>query len=367
MAAKKRNNVFDKGKGKALDKKRPRDDSDNSDGDNTSGSNDSIWPLIQVNSITIAEIRVHLSLSLSTHDAECLRIRALFREFMCMATLDFDIPWKQQDMIRERIPRFCRFANNWAAELVVQDIFNLKRTHLLKLERQKKNPETGRASKNPNGARKGVNSKETEQRSGASESRHSPPSSSTYNTSPPGSPSTPNRGCASPTGWMARFSRQPWHRFPAGPHDNSHTAPGALPAEPSPPPGSTRQPNERPLQGGAGSTCEHGGRNEARDETVCASPQSGAELSQGRNAGERDEEAPSVPRRGGLRARVGLVAAALAAADGADEDDDNARKGSGGRKKGAKRKANARPKPKPKKGKDEELFPNAGEEEDGDD
>lgn len=95
---------------------------------------------------------------------------------MCLAALDFDVPWKQQDkvrlgnlytlvsvcliehatlttirQIREKIPRFCRFANNWAGELVVQDIFNHKRTHMLKLERKKKTPGTPRAGEKGGG------------------------------------------------------------------------------------------------------------------------------------------------------------------------------------------------------------------------
>ncbi|KAF8600274.1 hypothetical protein BDV93DRAFT_546472 [Ceratobasidium sp. AG-I] len=344
-------------------------------GSGTSASTDDDWPAddsirppVRISSVTMAEIRAHLGLSLSTDDAEWLRIRALFRDFMCMAALDFDIPWKQQDivrlgnlfaLIRERIPRFCRFANSWASELVVQDVFNHKRTHQLKLQRQKKNLETSRASKNSNDTQKEANSKETGQRSGASKSHHPPPSSSANDVSPPGSPSTPHRGRASPTGWPGSRAASP-----AGPHDDSHAAPGASPAESSPPPSGTRQPDGGPLQGGAGSTREHGSRIEAQDETVHASRQSGAGLSRGRNAGEGNEEAPKVTKRGGLRARAGLAAAALAAANGAAEDDDNARKGSGGSKKGAK--AKVKPKPKAKNGKNEELFPDAGEEDDSD-
>ncbi|KAF8593368.1 hypothetical protein BDV93DRAFT_238362 [Ceratobasidium sp. AG-I] len=344
----------------------------------------------------MAEIREHFGLSSLKHDAEWLCIRALLRDFMCMAALDFDIPWKQQDMvrlgnlitfIRERIPRFCRFANNWAAELVVQDIFNHKRTHLLKLERENKTPDTRRAPKNRKGkcncdlqlnsfsniyilgASKEATSKKTLQHNGASKSRQRPLSSSN-NGSLPGSPSTPDRGRASPTGWPGSRagSRASSHTSscdgsrdssPAGSRAGPRAHSNASPAEHSPPPSSTRQPNESPLQGGAGSNREHGGCNEAEDAPIPGSRQNDAK----RNTHEEDEEAPVAPCRTGLRARAGLAAASLLAANGAAEDDDTARKSSGGGKKGGK--AKAKPKPKKGKGEGEELFPDEGEE-DGD-
>ncbi|KAF8596609.1 hypothetical protein BDV93DRAFT_53388 [Ceratobasidium sp. AG-I] len=154
---------------------------------------------------------------------------------------------------------------------------------------------------------------------------------------------------------------------PAGSHDGPRASPragprahsNASPAKHSSPPSSTHQANKSAIQGGAGSNREYGGCNEAEDAPIPGSRQNDA----GRNAREEDEEAPVASRRTGLRARAGL-AAALAAADGAAEEDDTAHKSSGGSKKGGK--AKAKPKPKKGKGEGEELFPDEGGEEDGD-
>ncbi|KAF8601797.1 hypothetical protein BDV93DRAFT_227989 [Ceratobasidium sp. AG-I] len=137
-------------------------------GTSTSAPDDSDWPAddsirppLRVSNVTMADIRTHLGVA--NDDTQWLRIRALLRDFMCLAALDFSVPWRQQDkirlgnlyaLIRERIPRFCRFANNWAGELVVQDIFNHRRTHLLKLERESKNSDPCRATQTRNGKHK---------------------------------------------------------------------------------------------------------------------------------------------------------------------------------------------------------------------
>ncbi|KAF8594409.1 hypothetical protein BDV93DRAFT_580054 [Ceratobasidium sp. AG-I] len=195
-------------------------------------------------------------------------------------------------------------------------------------------------------------SKKTLQHNRAYKSRQCPPNSSNNDGSPPGSPSTPDRGRASPTGWpgsragscaSSHASSRDGSRggSPAGSRAGPRAHSNASPAKHSPPPSSTRQPNESLLQGGAGSNREHGGCNEAEDAPIPGSRQNDA----GRNAREEDEEASVAPRRTGLRATAGLAAAVLVAADGAAEDDDTARKSSGGSKKGGKAKAKAKPKP----------------------
>ncbi|KAF8600161.1 hypothetical protein BDV93DRAFT_511073 [Ceratobasidium sp. AG-I] len=226
-----------------------------------------------------------------------------------------------------------------------RQLFNHKRTHLLKLERENKTPDTRRAPKNRGGALKEVTLKKTPQRNGASKSCQRLPSSSDNDEPPPGSPSTPDRGHASQWGGLVLALALP---------------PVLVPALHPP----TKQ---SPLQGGAGSNCEHGARNEAEGAPIPGSRQNSPESSPRRNAREEDKDAPVAPRRSSRQARVGLAAAALEAADGAAEDNDDARKGSGGSKKGGKENATPKPKPKPKpkKGKDEELFPDEGEE-DGD-
>ncbi|KAF8601854.1 hypothetical protein BDV93DRAFT_558030 [Ceratobasidium sp. AG-I] len=272
----------------------------------------------RVSNVTMSQIREHLGVV--GDDAKWLCIRALLRGFMWLAALDFDISWKQQDMIRERIPRFCRFANNWAAELLVQDIFNHRRTS------------------------KEVNPKTRTQHSGASNNHQSPPSSPDDNGSQPGSPSTPDRGRASPTGWPG-----------------SHTGSRVSPVEHSPPPNSIHQLNKSPCQGGAGSNREHstGEEDKYEDEDAPMPPSrlNGAESSCGHDAREEDEDAPvPMPCRSGRHSRP-----SLAAVGGAAEEDDNVRQDSGGSKKGGKGK------PKPKKGGNEELFPDEGEEDSSDD
>lgn len=87
-----------------------------------------------------------------------------------------------------------------------------------------------------------------------------------------------------------------------------------------------------------------------------------AESSRGQGAREEvnDASAPT-PRRSTRCPRPRLAAAALAAANGAAEDDSNTRKAPGGSRKGGKGKAKA------KQDGVEELFPDEGEEDNGDD
>ncbi|KAG8693191.1 hypothetical protein FRC09_010673, partial [Ceratobasidium sp. 395] len=86
-------------------------------------------------SVSMGAIRQHMGL---TDDPRWLQVRALIRDFFCLAGLDLSVPWKRQNKTRrgnlyqlawERIPELQRFENNWAAELIVQDIFNHRRTY----------------------------------------------------------------------------------------------------------------------------------------------------------------------------------------------------------------------------------------------
>ncbi|KAF8594092.1 hypothetical protein BDV93DRAFT_516052 [Ceratobasidium sp. AG-I] len=292
----------------------------------------------------MANIRAHLGL---TDDTQSLRIRALLRDFMCMVALDFSVSWKQQDKIWERIPRFRRLANNWAGEPVVQDIFNHRRTHMLKLERENKNRTTEKHNGKYNDRIEINTSKEANP-------KHAQPDKVSNRQRPPSNdddvddsdsdddevpPTSPNLCRNSPIGRSG------------SPTVSCATSPDRAPRA-----------NERPRQEGARSNREHGAQEEGED--VPAAHQDGPEPSREQCAPEENGGAPATgPRCSNCRPPARFVAAALAAANGAAEDNNSARKAAGSSKKGSSGKAKA----KAKKGKDEELFPNEGEEDNGDD
>ncbi|QRV91936.1 hypothetical protein RhiJN_19954 [Ceratobasidium sp. AG-Ba] len=95
----------------------------------------SIGPPDKLSEVTMSQIRQHLGLAKDT--TRWFEIRAHVRDFMAMAALNLDEPWKHQNKTRlgnlyesilQRIPEFARFLNNWAAEIIVRDVFNHCRT-----------------------------------------------------------------------------------------------------------------------------------------------------------------------------------------------------------------------------------------------
>ncbi|KAF8599802.1 hypothetical protein BDV93DRAFT_559949 [Ceratobasidium sp. AG-I] len=226
--------------------------------------------------------------------------------------------------IWERIPRFRRFANNWAGELVVQDVFNHRHTHMLKLERESKTPGKCRPADEHSGTSKEVNSKNP-QRNQAS-NRQRLPGDHDDDDLMLDSQSSPDRGRNSSIGWT-------------GPPVASSAAS---------PVGSPAMQAERERSGNAA---------QEEGEGVPRPRQDGAGLSRGQAPREAEADAHATnPHRSNRRSRPSLAAAAIAAAKAAAEDDDDARKARGGDKKGGKGKAKA------KQGGDQELYPEEGEE-----
>ncbi|KAG8782948.1 hypothetical protein FRC12_020285 [Ceratobasidium sp. 428] len=103
---------------------------------NNASSNPNLIPTpSNFTSVSMGAIRQLMGL---TDDPRWLQVRASIRDFFCLAGLDLGFPWKKQNKTRrgnlyqlawERIPELQRFENNWAAELIVQDIFNHRRTY----------------------------------------------------------------------------------------------------------------------------------------------------------------------------------------------------------------------------------------------
>ncbi|KAG9086638.1 hypothetical protein FS749_003507 [Ceratobasidium sp. UAMH 11750] len=149
--------------------------------------------------VTMGQIRGYLGLTNNT--PRWLEIRALVRDFICMAALDFGESWSRQDPVRlgnlyslmiERIPEFRRFTNNWAAELMVQDIFNHRRTYMVKKqkaagEQEESVPEDIEPGSEPDSEPEQV--AEPPRRSGASTSRPNLHSDCPASTPPIQSPS----------------------------------------------------------------------------------------------------------------------------------------------------------------------------------
>ncbi|KAF8599808.1 hypothetical protein BDV93DRAFT_559953 [Ceratobasidium sp. AG-I] len=78
------------------------------------------------------------------NDQRWYDIRAIVRDLMARAGIDITVSWKLQDktklgalysLIRKRLPEFDPFANNWAAEYIVQESFNHKRGHRMSARR----------------------------------------------------------------------------------------------------------------------------------------------------------------------------------------------------------------------------------------
>ncbi|QRV80886.1 hypothetical protein RhiJN_08901 [Ceratobasidium sp. AG-Ba] len=95
----------------------------------------SVAPPERLSDVTMTKIRQDLGLADDT--TRWFEIRAHVRDFMAMAALNLDEPWKHQnktrlgnlyELILQRIPEFGRFLNNWAAEIIVRDVFNHRRT-----------------------------------------------------------------------------------------------------------------------------------------------------------------------------------------------------------------------------------------------
>ncbi|QRV99194.1 hypothetical protein RhiJN_27213 [Ceratobasidium sp. AG-Ba] len=85
----------------------------------------SIGPPDRLSKVTMSQICQHLGLAKDT--TRWFEIRAHVHDFMAMAALNLDEPWKHQnktrlgnlyELILQRIPEFARLLNNWAAEII---------------------------------------------------------------------------------------------------------------------------------------------------------------------------------------------------------------------------------------------------------
>ncbi|KAG9092480.1 hypothetical protein FRC06_011907, partial [Ceratobasidium sp. 370] len=94
--------------------------------------------------VKIADIRKMMGLAKSSGSQRWLEMHHSVRDIIVWSKLDIQTPWKGQDKtclailcdtVRRNNAEFARFSHNWAAEYLVQEAFNHRRSHWLALRK----------------------------------------------------------------------------------------------------------------------------------------------------------------------------------------------------------------------------------------